>query len=125
VAERSHVSATGELLYKRLPKNGPPYPRGPLSVCPVCNNDIGPIVAKRLDWTDQAETWHGGMARPRHIVCYMGTQLPKEAQHPPPNFLPMAIVEFVAKRLDGSRCHFVGTREVGLGPGRLLQETLC
>ena len=31
----------------------------------------------------------------------------------PPNFWPMS---FVAKRLDGLRCHLV-RREVGLGPG--------
>jgi len=29
---------------------------------------------------------------------------PRKRAHPPPNFWPMSIV---AKRLDGSRCHFL------------------
>jgi len=41
-------------------------------------------------------------------TMFDGTQLPE-----PPNFRPMS---YVAKRLDGSRCHALAT-EVGLGPG--------
>jgi len=43
---------------------------------------------------------------------------PKKGQSPPPNFRPISIV---AKRLNGSRCHSLGT-EVGLGPGDIVLD---
>ena len=52
---------------------------------------------------------------PSHIVLDGDPGPPKKGTAP--NFRPMSIV---AKRLDGSRCHF--GMEVGLGPGHIVLD---
>ena len=63
---------------------------------------------------DQDTTLYGGTPGPKRH-CVMGTQLPfPKIGTQSPNFRPMSTV---AKRLDGSRWHFVW---IGLGPGHIV-----
>ena len=73
------------------------HPIGPLSVCPVlsclwrwCT------VVKRLDGSDQYETWHAGRPQPkRHCVRWPSSLLPQEGSTAL-NFRPMSIVDTFA-----------------------------
>jgi len=56
-------------------------------------------------WLDQDETWRGGRPLPRPHCVRWGSSFPQ--RDPAPNFRP---VTFMAKRLDGSRCHLYGGR---------------
>jgi len=49
----------------------------------------------------------------------MGTQLPLRKGTEPPNFRSLSVV---AKWLHGSRCHLVGTRELGLSPSEIVLD---
>jgi len=58
-------------------------------------------------WRDQDATWHGGRPRTRRLCVRWGPSALKNRGTAPPHVQPMSIV---AKRLDGSRCHVVGSR---------------
>jgi len=51
-------------------------------------------------------------------IALDGDPAPPRKGHSSPNFRPMFIV---VKRLDGSRCHLIGT-EVGLSPGQIVLD---
>jgi len=77
--------------------------------CPVCLSCLSVTLVccgQTVGWIKMKLGMQVGLGH-CHTV-FDGTQLPQ-----PPNFRPMS---YVAKRLDGSRCHALAT-EVGLGPG--------
>jgi len=78
------------------------YRTAVLSVClSVC--DVGALWPN--DWMDQDETWHGDRPSPNCIKWVPSSPPPKGHSPTPHDFLAMS---FLAKRLDGSRCHLVG-----------------
>jgi len=76
------------------------------SVLTVC--DVGVLWPNGC--MDQDETWYGGRPRLRRH-CVRWRRNPQKGAQQTPAFRPMSIV---AKRLDESRCHLLGT-EVGYG----------
>jgi len=63
---------------------------------------FGPCLLWPNDCMDEDKSWHGGRQR-TCPYCARSTLLPSTKGHTP-NFRPML---FVAKWLDGSRCHLV------------------
>ena len=83
----------------------PMLPDRCLSVCPVLSVwNVGVLWPN--GWMDQDATWHGGRSRPRPHCARWGPALPPPKMHNPPSFWLMSVV---AKWLDGSRCHLVGS----------------
>jgi len=84
-------------------------------VCPLCLSVCHVGVLWPHGWMDQDATWYGGRPQSKRHCVRWGPDAPKIGTAP--NFLFMSVV---AKRLDGSRCHF-GT-EVDLGPGHIVLD---
>jgi len=67
--------------------------------------NFGPCLLCQNGWMEKDATWYEGRPRPkRHCVRSVPSSPSPKKGAAPPSFGPMTIV---AKRLHGSRCHFV------------------
>jgi len=98
-------------------QNASPYAIGQLSVLSclsVC--DVG-VLWQTAGWIKMPLGMEVGLGRGHIVLCEdPAVPLPGK-EHSPPQF---SAVSFVAKRLDGWRCHVVG--EVGLGLGDIVVD---
>ena len=78
-----------------------------LSGCPVCLSVTLVYCGQTVGWIKMKLGVQVGLGHDHIVLDGDPAPCPEKGAEPSPNFRPMSINLFVAKRLDGSRCHLV------------------